>query len=126
MRWVCHVAIADDWDGSLSFGSDEAATRRIPYDEDEPIRAVIPERLQAMLDDRYQDLTLRLLLILLDADALTAAGTPVDREPNTGRVKMSGPLPPGDDTIVHAVIPLDQVGAVGSHPAPRLWKKNSD
>ena len=124
MSWVCHVAISDDWDASLSFGFYEAATRGIPYDADEPIRAVTPERLQAMLDDHHQELTLPLLLIVLDADALTAAGTPVDQEPNSGRVKISGPLPPGDDTIVHAVIPLDRVGGRWLAPSPETLKED--
>lgn len=123
MSWVCHVAIADDWDASLSFGSYEAATRGIPYGADEPIRAVTPERLQAMLDDRYQDLTLPLLLIVLDVDALIAAGTPVDRDTSTGRVRISGPIPSWDDTIVHAAVPLDRVGGRWLAPNPETLEE---
>lgn len=114
---VCHVAIADDWEASLSFGSYEAATRGIPYSADEPIRAVLPERLQAMLDDRYHDLTLPLLVIVLSLDALTAAGIPVDLDPITGGVRIRGPLPLWGDTVVHAVIPLDRVDGRWLAPA---------
>ena len=109
MTWVCHVAIADDWEASLSFGSYEAATRGIPYGADEPIRAITPDHLQGMLDDRYLDLTLPLLVIVVDAEALSAAGTSVDTNLATGRVRISGPLPTEDDTIICAVGPIDRV-----------------
>jgi hypothetical protein len=62
-----------------------------------------------MLDDQYRDLTLPLLVIVLDVDALTAAGTPVDVDPVSGGVRIRGPLLPWDDTVVHAVIPLNRL-----------------
>jgi hypothetical protein len=124
MNWVCHVAITDDWEGGLRFGSYEAATRGIPYSSDEPIRAVTPDHLQHMLDDRYQDLALPLLVIVLDADAFEAAGIPVDRDESTGRARINGPIPSWNDTIVHAVVPLERVGDRWLAPSPQSLNVN--
>lgn len=80
---------------------------------------MIPDHLQHMLDDRYQDLTLPLLVIVLAADALAAAGTPVDRDESTGRVRINGPIPSWNDTIVHAVVPLNRVCDRWLAPSPQ-------
>lgn len=105
MTLIYHVAIADDWEAAVAFGSYEAATRGVLYQSGEPIRAVTADGVQRVLDHRYQDLLLPLLLLVLDADALEAAGVAVDRGPGDA-ARIGGPLPPGDASVVRAVIPL--------------------
>ncbi|CAN5399905.1 hypothetical protein BH09ACT4_BH09ACT4_06170 [soil metagenome] len=87
-------------------GSYEAATRGIPLDTDEPIRATTVDRVQQVLDDRYRDLQLPLVVVVVELDALRATGIPVDEDPSTGRVRIGGPLPPSDSEIIRAVVPV--------------------
>jgi uncharacterized protein (DUF952 family) len=101
-RLVHHVAIADDWEMSLAFGSYEAATRGVPYSPGGYIRAVPGDEVQTVLDERYADLTLPLLLVTIDVDALAAAGT--DVEEGAGHApRIRGPLPSADDQVIVAV-----------------------
>lgn len=106
MSLVCHVAIEDDWEMSHNIGSYEAATRGVVHGPDQPIRAVPAERVQTVLDERYRDLTLPLLLIVLDADALTAAGIPLAPDDEHGGFGIGAPIPSEDRSIVRAVLPL--------------------
>jgi hypothetical protein len=103
---IFHVAIADDWEASVPFGSYEAATRGVLFDADEPIRATTAAGVQRVLDERYADLVLQLVVVELDLDALEAAGIPVTRDAASDRIGIEAPLPPGDDTIVKRVVPL--------------------
>lgn len=107
---VCHVAIADDWEMSVNIGSYEAATRGVLHGPGQPIRVVPAERVRAVLDERYRDLTLPLLLIVLDTGGLTAAGIPVEQDGERGALGIGAPLPPADETIVRAVLPVHREG----------------
>jgi hypothetical protein len=60
---------------------------------------------QTVLDDRYADLRLPLLLVTIDVDALVAAGVDVEDAAGAG-ARIRGPLPPGDDSVIRAVRPL--------------------
>lgn len=122
MTWIYHVAIADDWEAGLRIGSYEAATRAVVLEPGGHIRAVTADGVQQVLDDRYADLTLPLLLVALNPDALVAVGIPVVKDAESTGVRISGPVPCLDASIVCEVQPLERVGdhwlAPGAHPHP--------
>ena len=99
------MAIADDWEASVPFGSYEAATRGVLVGVGQPIRTTTADGVQAVLDERYADLILPVLVVELSVDAITEAGIPVTRDAASGHVGIDGPLPPGDPTIVLRVLP---------------------
>ncbi|MGN6273623.1 MAG: hypothetical protein ACTHMQ_11125 [Protaetiibacter sp.] len=101
-----HVAIADDWEASVPFGSYEAATRGVLVGLGQPIRTTTADGIQQVLDTRYSDLRLQLLVVELDLDAVAAAGIDVVRDDASGEIGIDGPLPSGDPTIVVRVIPV--------------------
>ena len=103
---VYHVAIADDWEMSVPAGAYEAATRGTLYEAGGHIRACTADAVQSVLDERYADLTLPTLLVVLDADALRAAGIAVDVDGDT--VRIHGPLPSADSNVVVETIPLER------------------
>lgn len=105
-----HVAIADDWEASIPFGSYEAATRGVLVGVGQPIRTTTADDIQRVLDGRYADLHLPLLVIELDLDAVTAAGISLVRDDTTGAVGIDGALPPGDPTIVVRTVPVPRAG----------------
>lgn len=113
-----HVAIADDWEASVPFGSYEAATRGVLEGEGEPIRTTSAARLQQVLDEHYADLVLPLLVIEIDLAALAEAGIPTVRHGASGALGIDGALPPGDPTIVVRVVPVPRVD--GRWVAPTL------
>ena len=99
------MAIADDWEASVPFGSYEAATRGVLVGVGQPIRTTTADGVQGVLDERYADLVLPVLVVELAVDAITEAGIPVTRDAASGHVGIDGPLPPGDPTIVLRVLP---------------------
>lgn len=104
MARVFHIALEDDWEQSIGFGSYEAATRGHPYEPGDYIRATTADGVQAVLDEHYQDLNISLLLIDIDTAALEASGTRVERD---GRaVRIFGPLPSADPVVIAAVHPM--------------------
>lgn len=113
-----HVAIADDWEASVPFGSYEAATRGVLLGVGQPIRTTTADGVQRVLDERYADLRLPLLVIELDLNAVAEAGITVTRDAASGHVGIDGALPPGDPTIVVRVVPVPRVD--GRWVAPSL------
>ena len=105
MSRAFHIAFEDDWEQSIGFGSYEAATRGHPYEPGDYIRATTADGVQGVLDERYADLVLPVLVVELSVDAITEAGIPVTRDAASGHVGIDGPLPPGDPTIVLRVLP---------------------
>jgi hypothetical protein len=103
---VFHVAIADDWEASVPFGSYEAATRGVLVGLGQPIRTTTADGIQRVLDERYADLRLQLLVVELDLDAVAEAGIDLVRDDPSGSVGIDGPLPSGDPTVVVRVIPV--------------------
>ena len=115
-----HVAIADDWDASVPFGSYEAATRGVLVGPGQPIRTTAADGVQAVLDACYADLALPLLLVELDLAAVAEAGIPVVTDAASGRVGIGDALPPGDPTIVVRTVPVPRVD--GRWVAPELTR----
>lgn len=113
-----HVAIADDWEASVPFGSYEAATRGVLVGVGQPIRTTTADGIQQVLDTRYADLRLQLLVVELDLEAITAAGIDLVRDEASGSVGIDGPLPSGDPTIVVRVVPVPR--PEGRWVAPEL------
>ena len=94
---VYHVAIADDWEMSVPAGAYEAATRGTPYVDGGHIRACTAEAVQSVLDQRYADLTLPIVLVVLDAEALRRQGIAV--EVDGAGVRILGPIPSADRDV---------------------------
>lgn len=113
-----HVAIADDWEASIPFGSYEAATRGVLVGVGQPLRTTTAEGVQRVLDERYADLSLPLLVVELDLAAIADAGMTVTRDAVSGQLGIDGALPPGDPTIVVRVVPVQR--ADGRWLAPEL------
>ncbi|WP_396655239.1 flavin reductase [Microbacterium sp.] len=103
---VYHVAIADDWEMSVPAGAYEAATRGTPYVDGGHIRACTAEAVQSVLDQRYADLTLPIVLVVLDAEALRRQGIAV--EVDGAGVRILGPIPSADRDVVIETIPLQR------------------
>jgi hypothetical protein len=112
------VAIADDWEASIPFGSYEAATRGVLVGVGQPLRTTTADGVQEVLDARYADLALPLLVVELDLNTVAEAGIPVVRDEVSGHVGIDGALPPGDPTIVVRVVPVPRVD--GRWVAPDL------
>jgi hypothetical protein len=108
MHRAFHVAIADDWEMSLGLGEYEAATRGVAYEPGGFIRATTLAGIQDVLDAKYADLTLPLVLVCIDTDALAASGVPVDHETGSMTVRIDGPLPSGDPGVIREIIPLQR------------------
>lgn len=115
---VFHVAIADDWEASVPFGSYEAATRGVLVAPDQPLRTTSAAGVQEVLDARYSDLVLPLLIVELDLAAIAEAGLTLVTDPASGQVGIADPLPPGDPTIVVRTVPVPRVD--GRWLAPNL------
>ena len=99
MTTVFHIALADDWEASIGQGEYEAATRGVLYQPGGHIRATTASGVRAVLDGRYRDVRLPLLLVRLDAEALDAAGSPVEFGPGE-EVRIRGTIPSGDPDVV--------------------------
>jgi len=112
---VFHVAITDDWEASMPFGSYEAATRG----PGQGLRTTTTDGVQRVLDERYSDLRLQLVVVELDVDAFADLGIEIVTD-TTGGVRIGGPLPPGDRSVVVRVVPVPDIG--GRWVAPMLGR----
>ncbi len=110
---LVHVAIADDWEACKRFGEYEVSTRGISYDEAGFIRATTPDALASVLDLVFGDLTLPLVVAVIDQDALTSAGIDVEWEAEKPRILR--PLPMDEDTVV-AELAVERVDGVWPIP----------
>ena len=100
---VCHVAIADDWEMSRGFGEYEVATRGVPLEPGGYVRATVPERVDAVVAERFGDLSIPLLRIDLSVAGLEAAGVPVHWVDGDPRVRGAIPM---DPEVVLAEVPI--------------------
>ena len=104
---ILHVAISDDWEASRNFGEYEVSTRGVGLFDDGYIRATTASGLAEVLQQRYADLQLPLLLLVIDVDALTHAGVNVAwAEPSGGprsSPRIEGILPMNDEVVVAAL-----------------------
>lgn len=99
MTTIFHIALADDWEASVGQGEYEAATRGVLYEPGGHIRATTASGVRAVLEGRYRDVRLPLLLVRLDAEALDAAGSSVEFGPDDV-VRIRGTIPSGDPDVV--------------------------
>ena len=106
-----HVAIADDWEASLPFGSYEAATHGRSLQDEGFIHATTVDGVQHVLDTCYAAITMPLLLIALAPEAL---GVPVQWDPSP---RILGTIPCTNEDAVVNVTPLAREG--GRWLAPR-------
>jgi uncharacterized protein (DUF952 family) len=101
---ILHVAISDDWEASRNFGEYEVSTRGVGLFDDGYIRATTASGLAAVLQQRYADLQLPLLLLVIDVDALMRAGVNVAwsdaSEGLRSSPRIEGILPMNDDVVV--------------------------
>lgn len=104
---ILHVAISDDWEASRNFGEYEVSTRGVGLFDDGYIRATTASGLAEVLQQRYADLQLPLLLLVIDVDALTRGGVSVAwTEPGAGALpspRIEGILPMNDEVVVAAL-----------------------
>ena len=110
-RRIHHVAIEDDWGMSQLLGQYEVSTRGRSLDDDGYIRTCDAAHVQVVLDERYADLRLPVVVVVLDADALAASGVPVDSsdDERSGR-RVRGAIESNDPSIVLGVLPAVRDG----------------
>lgn len=113
---IFHIALADDWEGAQRFGEYEGSTRATTLDQVGFIHAATAADLDYVLSTVYEDLRLRLVVVVVDQDALLAAGVSIrwdERNPSppgtgTGVPGILGALPLDPD-IVLDVLPIEEV-----------------
>lgn len=112
---LLHVAIADDWEACQRFGEYDVSTRGMSVDDTGFVHAATEPQLATVLRDVYGDLSLPLLVVVIDEDALAAAGVDIRWEAPSTRgservvPRIMGVLPMNSATIV-VEIPLDRRG----------------
>ncbi|SFF96721.1 hypothetical protein [Curtobacterium sp. YR515] len=100
---ICHVAIADDWEMSRGFGVYEVATRNVPLEPGDHVRVTTPAEVDAIVAERYADLSIPLLRVDLSVAGLRAAGVEVAWHEGTPRVLGGIPM---DPDVVLAETPI--------------------
>jgi len=102
MALIAHVTFIGDWESARNMGEYEASTRGENPQEAGFVQAVALDGVRRMLDDRYADIRVGLLLVILDTDALTADGLEVSEE-TPGLPRVHGPIPTDGDAVVTAL-----------------------
>jgi len=95
---ICHVAIADDWEMSRGFGVYEVATRNVPLEPGDHVRATTADGVDAVVAERYADLTIPLVRIDLSVAGLRAAG--VEVRWSAGGPQVLGGIPMDPDVVL--------------------------
>ncbi|MCS5716868.1 DUF952 domain-containing protein [Herbiconiux sp. CPCC 205763] len=116
MALIAHVAIVDDWESARNLGEYEVSTRGVSLDEAGFVHAVALDGVRGVLDEFYADIRFSLLLVVLDTDALAAAGLQVTEE-TPGFPHIHGPIPTDGPAVV-AELPIDR--AAGDFVVPDL------
>lgn len=114
---IFHVALADDWEGAQRFGEYEGSTRAMTLDQVGFVHAATAGDLEYVLATVYGDLRLPLVVVVVDQDALPAAGVSIrwdERSPSppgagTRVPRILGAIPLDPD-IVLDVLPIEKVG----------------
>lgn len=109
-RRLHHIAIEDDWGMSQLLGQYEVSTRGRSLDDDGYIRTCDAARVQQVLDERYADLRLPLVVVVLDAEALAASGVTVDMSDDRSGPRVHGAIESNDPLIVVDVLPAVRDG----------------
>ncbi|MFI2753455.1 DUF952 domain-containing protein [Cellulomonas sp. P22] len=103
MTTILHLARRADWDAALASGSYRVSTRGATLDQVGFIHASYPHQLAAVAELVYADDTAELCVLVLDREALLAAGTPVRDEDGGGGTAyphVYGPIDPAFVTDV--------------------------
>lgn len=116
-RRIHHIAIEDDWGMSQLLGQYEVSTRGRSFDDEGYIRACDAAGVQRVLDERYADLHLPVVVVVLDADALVASGVPVEASGDRGGARVLGAIESNDPAIVIDVLPAVRDGERWLAPA---------
>lgn len=106
MPQILHLATVPDWEAAQAPGEYRVSTLGATIDEVGFIHASTPAQVHATAERFYADVTEPLVVLVLDEDALVAAGVPVVREDGG-----AGELFPH----VYAALPVDLV--VEARPA---------
>jgi uncharacterized protein (DUF952 family) len=80
VQQILHVATARDWQAALAAGEYRVSTLGATIDEVGFIHASTPEQVHATAQRFYADVSEPLVVLVLDEDALVAAGIPVVHE----------------------------------------------
>ncbi|MFE4464175.1 DUF952 domain-containing protein [Oerskovia sp. NPDC056781] len=110
---VLHVAFSDDWEACERFGEYDVATRNTLYEVEGFVHATTLAGLPSVLDGRYADASIPLVLAVIDEDSLADEGIEVAWEPQDGAPGGLAPRIlgafPMDGRTVAAVVELDRV-----------------
>ncbi|MFE4835853.1 DUF952 domain-containing protein [Arthrobacter sp. NPDC056691] len=113
---LLHVAITDDWEACARFGEYDVSTRGKTIDDAGFIHAATGPQLRTVLDEVFGGLKLPLLAVVVDEDALAAAGVEVrwDASHRPGEEfaavpRILGPIPM-EEPIIVATFPLELQG----------------
>ena len=108
---ILHLALARDWDDARRAGAYEMSTRGLSLADVGFVHAATPEQLPGVAARFYADVTEPLVLLVLDVDALEAAGSPVrwERAPGSAGPEVFphvyGPVPAAAVVAVRRVRP---------------------
>lgn len=103
MTTILHLARRADWDAALTSGSYRVSTRGATLDQVGFIHASYPHQVAAVAEFVYADDDAELCVLVLDSDAIRAAGTPVrdeDGGDGTAYPHIYGPIAPAFVTDV--------------------------
>lgn len=114
---ILHVAIVDDWEASRNFGEYEVSTRGTPFYDEGYIRATTAAGLHDVLAERYGDLALPMIVLVISVDALEAAGIDVTWHTPSG--EPSGQSDPTASPRINAALPMDSATVVAELPVVR-------
>lgn len=117
MALIAHIAILDDWESARNLGEYEVSTRGVSLAEAGFVHAVVLDGMRGVLEEFYSDVRFALVLVLLDVDALAAAGLSVTEE-TVGFPHIHGGAIPTDGEAVVAVLPIER--ASGDFVLPDL------
>jgi glutathione S-transferase len=121
MSRILHAALPDDWAAARRSGRYAVSTRGRSLADEGFIHASTLAQLHGVLDAFYTDLE-ALVLLVLDVDALAAAGSPVRWEPVPGQPSpfphIYGPVPTSLAGVANPV-----VGTLPLHREPgAAWR----
>jgi uncharacterized protein (DUF952 family) len=120
---VLHIALTKEWQGAVAAGEYRISSRGRTLDEEGFIHASTSRQVDGVLARYYADLDpADLSLLVIDVEALEAAGSPVRWDQVPGRNGAVDPFPHSYGPIVPAavvaVLPLG--GSTGAATLPDL------
>lgn len=111
---IFHIAIVDDWDGAQRFGEYEGSTLGETLEEVGYIHATTAEHVEDVLTAVYRDVNFPVVVVVVDTEALSAAGVDVQWvDTHRSSAAIAEPTPrimgalPLDPEVVIATIALE-------------------